>query len=63
MRTGITMAAATTALLVAATQFNVHADSALTRDKKVLTLSAARQIVAAAEAEATRRGLGVVIVA
>ena len=36
--------------------------TALTQDKKVLTLSGARTIVAAAEAEATRRGLGVVIV-
>ena len=34
----------------------------LTIDKKVLSLAAARQIVAAAEAEATARRLGVVIV-
>lgn len=34
----------------------------LTLDKKVLSLAAARQIVAAAEAEAKTRGLGVVIV-
>ena len=39
-----------------------QSDIALTQDKKVLTLSGARTIVAAAEAEATRRGLGVVIV-
>ena len=37
-------------------------DQALTVDKKVLTLAAARKIVAAAEAEASNRGLGVVIV-
>jgi glc operon protein GlcG len=50
------------ASLVAATQWSVHGEVTLTRDKKVLTLAAARQIVAAAEAEASRRGLGVVIV-
>lgn len=53
---------AATASLIAVGQFSLHGDSGLTRDKKVLTLSGARQIVAAAEAEANRRGLGVVIV-
>ena len=53
---------AATASLIAVSQFPLHGDSGLTRDKKVLTLSGARQIVAAAEAEANRRGLGVVIV-
>jgi glc operon protein GlcG len=38
------------------------AEERLTLDKKVLTLHAARKIVAAAEADAERRGLGVVIV-
>jgi len=61
MRIGTRIAAAT-ALLIAATQFSLQAERELTRDKKVLTLAAARQMVAAAEAEATRRGLGVVIV-
>jgi glc operon protein GlcG len=37
-------------------------DEVLTIDKKVLSLAAARAIVAAAEAEAKARGLGVVIV-
>ena len=58
----MTRTLAATASLIAVTQFSVHVESRLTRDKKVLTLSAARQIVAAAEAEATRRGLGVVVV-
>jgi glc operon protein GlcG len=49
-------------VLLASAQVPAQTDSALTLDKKVLTLAAARQIVAAAEAEATRRGLGVVIV-
>ena len=40
----------------------VSAEERLTIDKKVLTLHAARKIVAAAEADAERRGLGVVIV-
>jgi glc operon protein GlcG len=39
-----------------------QAGPALTLDKKTLTLSAARRVVAASEAEATKRGLGVVIV-
>ena len=50
------------ALLLASAQVAAQKDLALTLDKKVLTLAAARQIVAAAEAEATKRGLGVVIV-
>ena len=49
-------------LLIASAQVGAQTDPALTLDKKVLTLAAARQIVAAAEAEATKRGLGVVIV-
>jgi len=53
---------AASALLIGTTQMSAHGESGLTRDKKVLTLSAARRIVAAAEADATRRGLGVVIV-
>jgi glc operon protein GlcG len=40
----------------------LRADEAFTLDKKVLTLAAARAIVAAAETEARSRGLGVVIV-
>jgi glc operon protein GlcG len=38
------------------------AQDGITRDKKVLTLAAARRIVDAAEAEARARGLGVVTV-
>jgi glc operon protein GlcG len=38
------------------------AEEPLTLDKKVLSLSAARKIVAASEAEAKARGLGVVVV-
>ena len=58
----MTQALMATASFIAAAQLSVHGESGLTRDKKVLTLSAARHIVAAAEAEAARRGLGVVIV-
>ena len=43
-------------------QLAAQAGPALTLDKKTLTLSAARRVVAASEAEATKRGLGVVIV-
>ena len=50
------------ALAVSSAQLHAQAGPALTFDKKVLTLAAARTAVAAAEAEATRRGLGVVIV-
>jgi glc operon protein GlcG len=53
---------ATTVMVVAGSQLFAQSDTGLTLDKKVLTLSAARKIVTAAEAEATRRGLGVVIV-
>lgn len=38
-----------------------HAAQGLTLEKKVLSLAAARRIVAAAEAEANTRGIGVVI--
>jgi len=40
----------------------VSGEEPLTLDKKVLSLSAARRIIAASEAEARARGLGVVIV-
>ena len=50
------------ALAAASAQPSAQSGPALTFDKKVLTLAAARTAVAAAEAEATRRGLGVVIV-
>jgi glc operon protein GlcG len=49
-------------MIAAGGQLSAQSDPALTLDKKVLTLSAARKVVAAAEAEAARRGLGVVIV-
>jgi len=49
-------------VVAASAQLAAQSGAALTLDKKVLTLAAARTIVAAAEAEATRRGLGVVIV-
>ena len=50
------------AILLGSAQLAAEADPALTVHKQVLTLAAARKIVAAAEAEATRRGLGVVVV-
>ena len=50
------------ALVLAGAQSATLSQSPLTLDKKVLSLAAARKIVAAAEAEAQRRGLGVVIV-
>ena len=50
------------AIVGLASQLVAGADPALTQDKKALTLAAARKIVAASEAEATKRGLGVVIV-
>jgi glc operon protein GlcG len=50
------------AFATATIQASAQSGPALTQDKKVLTLAAARTVVAAAEAEATRRGLGVVIV-
>lgn len=46
----------------ARTVWAVPSDEPLTMGKRVLTLAAARKIVAASEAEARRRGLGVVIV-
>ena len=51
-----------TAIVIVGGQLFAQSDKGLTLDKKVLTLSAARKIVAASEAEATKRGLGVVIV-
>lgn len=55
---GLTAAIALGALTAPA----LHAQSRpLTVSKTVLTLEAARRMVAAAEAEATRRGLGVVV--
>jgi glc operon protein GlcG len=56
-----TRVVATLALLIAST-VSLRADEPLTLDRKVLSLTAARAIVAAAEAEAKARGLGVVIV-
>jgi glc operon protein GlcG len=50
------------AMLGVGSQLAAQARPALTLDKKTLTLSAARRVVAASEAEATKRGLGVVIV-
>ncbi len=61
MKPFMCLAAATT-LAIAGSIVTSHADSQLALDKKVLSLTAARKIVAAAEAEATTRGLGVVIV-
>jgi glc operon protein GlcG len=48
--------------LVMSLAASLRADDPSTLDKKVLSLAAARAIVAAAEAEAKSRGLGVVIV-
>ena len=48
--------------LLATVSASVVADEPLTLDRKVLSLAAARAIVAAAEAEARARNLGVVIV-
>jgi glc operon protein GlcG len=50
------------AAVIGTTLAVAHAQDALTLDKKVLSLAAARQIIAAAEAEARSRGLGVVTV-
>src|SRR6266550_3407702 len=50
------------ALFGAGSQILAQTGPALTLDKKALTLAAARRVVAASEAEATKRGLGVVIV-
>lgn len=41
---------------------NIEAEEPLALEKKVLSLAAARKIIAASEAEARTRGLGVVIV-
>ena len=60
--TNLTRILAATAMVVVGGQLFAQSDTGLTLDKKVLTLSAARRVVAAAEAEATKRGLGVVIV-
>ena len=60
--TSFTRILAAIAMVVVPGQLFAQSDTGLTLDKKVLTLSAARQVVAAAEAEATKRGLGVVIV-
>ncbi len=60
--TSLTRILAATAMVVVGGQLFAQSDTGLTLDKKVLTLSAARKVVAAAEAEATKRGLGVVIV-
>ena len=49
-------------LTISAAVATARADEPLTLDRKVLSLAAARKIVAAAEAEAKARGLGVVIV-
>ena len=56
-RLAVTYALATLSLVSFA-----YADQELTLERRVLSLSAARKIVAAAEAEATARGVGVVIV-
>jgi glc operon protein GlcG len=60
--TNLTRFLATTAMVVVGGQLFAQSDTGLTLDKKALTLSAARKVIAAAEAEATKRGLGVVIV-
>jgi ABC-type metal ion transport system substrate-binding protein len=60
--TTLTRILATTAMVAVGGQLFAQSDTGLTLDKKVLTLSAARKVIAAAEAEATKRGLGVVIV-
>jgi glc operon protein GlcG len=60
--TSLTRNLAASAMVVVGGQLFAQSDTSLTLDKKVLTLSAARKVVAAAEAEATKRSLGVVIV-
>jgi glc operon protein GlcG len=55
-------AAARSALSIVVSMTSLHAHEQLALEKKVLSLNAARTIVAAAEAEARARGLGVVIV-
>jgi glc operon protein GlcG len=54
--------AAVAALLVTGLGAPLHAGDQITLDRKVLSLAAARTIVAAAEKEATARGVGVVVV-
>jgi glc operon protein GlcG len=49
-------------LAVTATAVGLRAEDPVVLERKVLSLAAARKIVAASEAEAKRRGLGVVIV-
>ena len=51
-----------TLILAAAATTATMADRPMTLEKRVLSLAAARSIVAAAEAEAQARGVGVVIV-
>jgi glc operon protein GlcG len=53
---------AATALNIVVAMSSAHATEQLAIDKKVLSLNAARAIVAVAEADAKARGLGVVIV-
>jgi glc operon protein GlcG len=60
--TSLTRILVGSAIVAIGSQLSAQSDAALTFDKKVLTLLAARKIVGAAEAEATKRGLGVVIV-
>jgi hypothetical protein len=62
LMTSLSRILAATAMVAIGGQLFAQSDTGLTLDKKVLTLSAARKVVAAAEAEATKRGLGVVIV-
>src|SRR5262249_34277351 len=50
------------ALILSGSGSRTEESRPLTLEKRVLTLNAARTIIAAAETEATRRGLGVVIV-
>jgi uncharacterized protein GlcG (DUF336 family) len=49
------------ALSLVALSLITHAEESVTLERRVLSLEAARRIVAAAEAEATARGIGVVI--
>jgi glc operon protein GlcG len=51
-----------TGLAVSATSVGVRAEDPVVLERKVLSLAAARRIVAASEDEAKKRGLGVVIV-
>jgi len=49
-------------LAVSVTSVGLRAEDPVVLERKVLSLAAARKIVAASEDEATKRGLGVVIV-